>query len=154
MKKEHIKSLILNIIIPVALGGLVGFLSGSSDGYKDLIQPSFAPPGIVFPIVWTILYILMGISAYIIKKTNSIYSKKALKTYYISLAINLLWSFLFFKFKWLLFSALWIILLIYFVIKMIVEYYKIKKVAAYLQLPYLIWLIFAFILNVSIYILN
>ena len=147
-------SLFINIIIPVGLGALVGFLSGSSDGYKELIQPSFAPPGIVFPIVWTILYTLMGISAYIIKESNSENRKTALKTYYTSLIINLLWSFLFFKFKLLLLSALWILLLIYYVIKMIVQYYKIKKVASYLQLPYLLWLIFAFVLNTTIYFLN
>jgi len=147
-------SLFINIIIPVGLGALVGFLSGSSDGYKELIQPSFAPPGIVFPIVWTILYTLMGISSYIIKESDSSYRNTALKTYYISLFINLLWSFLFFKFKLLLLSALWILLLIYYVIKMIVQYYKIKKVASYLQLPYLLWLIFAFVLNITIYFLN
>ena len=157
MKKNisaKIFSLFINIIIPVGLGALVGFLSGSSSGYRDFNQPFFALPGIVFPIVWTILYTLMGISAFIIKETDSNNRQTAIKTYYIGLGINLLWSFFFFKFKWLLFSALWIILLIYFVIKMIIQYYGIKKVASYLQLPYLIWLIFAFILNITIYFIN
>ena len=151
---KKIFGLFINIIIPVGLGALVGFLSGSNSGYKELVTPSFAPPGIVFPIVWTILYTLMGISAYIIKETDSPNSQSALNTYYISLVINLIWSFLFFKFRLILFSAVWIILLIYYVIKMIVKYYKIKKVAGYLQLPYLLWLIFALILNIAIYIIN
>lgn len=158
MKKNKILleifSLLISIIIPVGLGALVGFLSGSSEGYKDLILPSFAPPGIVFPILWTILYTLMGLSAYLIKEIDSINKKNAVNTYYVSLIINLIWSFLFFKLKWLLFSALWIILLIYFVIITIIKYYKIKKVASYLQLPYLFWLFFALVLNLTIYFIN
>lgn len=152
--KVNLKKLIINITLPLLLGTIVGFLSGSSNGYQEFIKPSFAPPGIVFPIVWTILYILMGISAYIITNSNSNNKKNAIKTYYISLVINLLWSFLFFKFKLILLSAIWILLLIYFVILMIIKYFAIKKVAGLLQLPYLLWLIFAFILNISIYLIN
>ena len=152
--KNKILSFVLNIIIPLGLGALVGFLSGSNNGYNEFIKPNFAPPGIVFPTVWSILYILMGISAYMIKQSDSLYRNNALKLYYAQLIVNLLWSFLFFKFKLILFSALWILLLIYLVIKMILQFYKIKKVASYLQLPYLLWLIFAFILNLTIFILN
>lgn len=152
--KINYKSLIINILIPVGLGALVGFLSGSSDGYKDMIQPSFAPPGIVFPIVWTILYTLMGISSYLISQSNSPYKEKALFVYYLQLAVNLLWSFVFFTFHLYFLAFLWILLLIGLVIWMIIKFLPISKTAAYLQIPYLLWISFASILNFSIYLLN
>lgn len=152
MKIDY-KRLIISIIIPVGLGAIVGLLTSSSS-YKDMVQPSFAPPGILFPIVWTILYILMGISSYIISKSNNILKSDALFTYYLQLGVNLLWSFFFFTFKWYWFSAVWIILLIYLVIKMIKKFYNISRLSGYLQIPYLLWLLFALILNISIAILN
>jgi len=151
---KDIKRLVINIIIPLGLGTLSGLLSGSMNGLDGINQPAFAPAPILFPIIWTILYILMGVSAYLIEKTNNEKKEKALKTYYISLVINLLWSFIFFKFQLFLLSTLWIILLLYFVIKMTIEYFKIKKIASYLQFPYILWLTFALILNISIYLLN
>lgn len=154
MKRKKIISLLIYILIPLVLGAIVGFLSGSNDGYKEFIKPIFAPPGIVFPIVWSILYILMGISAYIVANSNSLYRNIALKNYYIQLTLNLLWSFIFFKFKLLLLSSIWILVLIYFVIQMIKYFYRTKKIAGFLQLPYLLWLIFAFILSITIYIIN
>lgn len=151
MKIDY-KKLFLNILIPVILGAIVGFLSGSSKGYDYIVQPSFAPPSIVFPIVWTILYILMGVSSYIVS-TNDAYNN-ALPSYYFQLIINLLWSFIFFKFKLYFIAFLWIILLIVSVIVMIKKFYNISRVSAYLQIPYLLWLIFAAYLNYAIYILN
>ena len=150
--KINYKKLIISILIPLGLGTLVGFLSGSSSGYKEIIQPSFAPPGWLFPVVWSILYILMGVSDYLVKEdlgTNS-----SLKIYKYQLGVNLLWSFFFFTFKWYLFSFLWIILLVVLVIKMIKEFLSINKTSSYLQIPYLLWIIFAGILNFSIYLLN
>ncbi len=150
--KIDFKRLIISILVPVVLGGIVGFLT--SGNYNDMVQPSFAPPGILFPIVWTILYILMGISYYIINSSNNILKDDANTAYYFQLIVNLLWSFIFFNFKWYLFAAIWIVLLIILVINMIKKFYNISKVSAYLQIPYLIWLVFALILNISIYILN
>lgn len=150
--KINYKKLIISILIPLGLGALVGFISGSSSGYKEIIQPSFAPPGWLFPVVWSILYILMGVSDYLVKEdlgTNS-----SLKIYKYQLGVNLLWSFFFFTFKWYLFSFLWIILLVVLVIKMIKEFLSINKTSSYLQIPYLLWIIFAGILNFSIYLLN
>ena len=152
--KVNYKSLIINILIPVLLGGIVGFLSGSSDGYKDMIQPSFAPPGIVFPIVWTILYTLMGISSYLIYQSEDKFKDKALLVYYLQLIVNLLWSFIFFTFHLYLLAFIWILLLIILVIWMIIKFLPISKTAAYLQIPYLLWIIFAAILTFSIYLLN
>ena len=130
------------------LGFMVGMLSGSGKGYSNIVQPSFAPPGWLFPVVWTILYILMGIGDYLTKDS------KSLSIYKYQLGVNLLWSFLFFTFKWYLISFLWIILLIVLVVKMIKEFDSINDKAGKLQIPYLIWIIFACILNFSIYILN
>lgn len=154
IKKRKFVQLILYIIIPLGLGALTGFLSGSYNGYSNFTKPPFAPPGIIFPIVWSILYTLMGISSYKISISDSPFRTTALKSYYIQLIVNLLWSFIFFKFKLFLLAALWIVLLIILVIKMIIEFKKVNKVAAYLQIPYLLWLIFALILNISIYLLN
>ena len=150
--KINYKKLIISIIIPLGLGFLVGLLSNSGSNYKDLIQPVFAPPSWVFPVVWTILYILMGISDYLVKEELN--TNKSLNIYKYQLGVNLLWSFIFFNFKWYLFAFIWIILLIILVIKMIKEFININKTSGYLQIPYLIWLIFAAILNLSIYILN
>ena len=141
------KKLFLSILIPVGLGALVGFITSGSTNYTSLNQPSFAPPAIVFPIVWTILYTLMGISSYIISESSSPNKEKALSTYWIQLIINLLWSIIFFTFNLKTFAFIWIILLIVFVIKMIKEFLSIRKIAGHLQIPYLLWLIFAAILN-------
>ena len=147
--KINIRKLLISIIIPIFLGSVVGFLTSGSNNYNDMIQPSFAPPGILFPIVWTILYILMGISSYIVSEKNG-----NLDIYVVQLIVNLLWSFLFFTFKWYLLSFLWILLLIVLVVIMIKDFYKFSKISAYLQIPYLLWIIFAAILNFSIYVLN
>ena len=121
--------------------------------YETLKQSLFAPPGIVFPIVWTILYVLMGVS-YGILKTNNKTSDEIDSIYYLQLGVNALWSIFFFIFKWRLFSFLWIILLAAFVIIMIKRFYEKNKLAGLLQIPYIIWIVFASYLNIAIYILN
>ena len=121
--------------------------------YGTLQKPFLAPPGIVFPIVWTILYILMGISYGILKSNN----KNNLEIdfiYYFQLAVNALWSIFFFVFKWRLFSFIWIIILIILAIHMIKLFYEKNKIAGLLQIPYVLWIIFASYLNLAFYILN
>ncbi len=152
--KINFKKLLINIIVPVGLGALVGLLTSPSSSYKEMIQPSFAPPGILFPIVWTILYILMGVSNYIIMESDDYGYKDALSVSYTQLGVNLLWSFIFFSFKQYFLAFIWIILLIVLVISMIKRFYSISKVSALIQIPYLLWLIFASILNFSIFLLN
>ncbi len=115
-----------------------------------LIKPALFPPKILFPIVWTILYILMSISLYLSSK----YDNEVYKVYGIQLVLNSLWSPLFFMFKTYLFSTIELIILLFFVIIMMYQMYLKNKVAGYLQIPYVIWLIFALFLNVSIFILN
>lgn len=154
MVKINYKYLLLSILLPVFLGSFIGFLTAPFNDYYEIILPSFAPSGTLFPIVWTILYILMGISSYLIVVSRTSNKYDALFIYGIQLVINLFWSVWFFVFKFYLLSFIWILLLIAFVVIMIKKFYEISKLSAYLQIPYLLWLAFAGILNISIYLLN
>lgn len=148
--KINYKKLITYILIPVILGSIIGLIT--KNNYKEIIMPDFTPPRILFPIVWSILYILMGISRYLISDKEN--NNKAITIYRLQLIINLLWPILFFSFKLLFFSFIWIILLIILVIIMIIKFYKLSKTSALLQIPYLLWIIFASILNYTIYTSN
>ena len=142
--------LFIDILIPVAIGGIVGFIINPYIDYNSLVQPPLSPPSIVFPIVWTILYVLMGISYYLLKNPG----KKEKIFYFVQLGVNALWSLFFFIGKFYLFSFIWIVLLDVLVIFMIGIFYHNNKASAYLQIPYLIWILFATYLNLGIYILN
>lgn len=150
---EKIKIYAKTILIPVLIGGVVGLIISSAIDYNSLQKPFLAPPSIVFPIVWTILYILMGIS-YGILKSKGLTDKKIDLIYYIQLAVNAAWSIIFFLLKWRLFAFIWILLLDILVILMIIKFYKKDKTAGLLQIPYLLWTLFASYLNLAIYILN
>lgn len=149
MVKTYLKS----ILIPVLIGTLVGIIVSNYMDYNSLIKPAISPPAIIFPIVWTVLYILMGVS-YGILKSNSLLTEKEKNIYYLQLFVNYLWPIFFFVFDWRLFSFLWILLLIVLVVIMIKEFYEKNKTAGLLQIPYLLWLVFAAILNLLIYFLN
>lgn len=152
----QLKPLIFSLAIPLVLGFIGSLLGGNFNDYTVINRPVFSPPAILFPIVWTILYILMGISSYLIYTSDANEEKKksALSIYLIQLILNSLWSLIFFRFDLYLFAFIWIILIIITVIIMIYKFIKINPIAGYLQIPYLIWLIFASILNYSIYLLN
>ena len=141
------QKLIKNILIPVIMGGIIGLIINPFMNYQDLNKPPISPPGIIFPIVWTILYIIMGYSFYKQNEQNK-------TIYYTQLIVNGLWSIFFFVFKWYLFSFIWIILLILLVIIMIKEFYKVNKLSGLINIPYLIWLIFAAYLSFGVYLLN
>ena len=144
---------IKSILIPVALGGIVALLISGFMDYNELNKPPLSPPGFIFGIVWTILYILMGISYGILDYKNLI-DTNTKNIYYLQLFVNLLWPIAFFVFKWRLFAFIWLIFLVILIIKMMIEFYKKDKTAAYLQIPYLLWSIFAAYLNIGIYLLN
>lgn len=149
--KINFKKLILIIVITVLVGSIfVPFVDMNI--YKEIIKPKFAPPSIVFPIVWGILFILMSISLYIVTEESS--DDSNIKIYAAQLIVNSLWNLIFFGFKWFLLGFIWIIILLILVIIMIVKYYKVNKVAGLLQIPYVIWLLIAFYLNFSIYLSN
>ncbi|MEE1065764.1 MAG: TspO/MBR family protein [Acutalibacteraceae bacterium] len=149
------KPLLVNIIIPLAVGTLAGLVTreGMQD-YNNVIKPSLSPPDWLFPIVWTILYTLMGISTYLIYNKDDNVNKTSFIIYAFQLAINFIWPILFFGFKAYLFAFIIIIILILLVSAMIFLFYKENIIAAKLQVPYLIWLLFAAYLNISVYLLN
>lgn len=151
----NIKKLLFFVIGTIIIGGIFGFLTmGSMNAYNELIKPPLTPPGILFPIVWTILFILMGVSLYIVTETKYTDLTKVYRIYIIQLIVNSLWTLLFFGLNLRLLSFFWILLLIALVVIMIIRFYRINKTAAYLQIPYLLWLIFASYLNLSLYLLN
>lgn len=151
----NIKKLLFFIISTIIIGGLFGFFTmGNMNAYNELIKPPLTPPGFVFPIVWSILFILMGISLYIVSESKYRDKTGAYKIYIIQLLVNSVWTLLFFGLNWRLVSFIWLILLIVLVIIMIVRFYKINKTSALLQIPYLLWITFAGYLNLALYILN
>ena len=150
---SNLKIYVKSILITVILGGLVGFIISGYIDYNSLQKPPLAPPSSSFPIVWTILYILMGISYGILKSNNLVDSKISL-IYYSQLIVNLLWPSAFFVLKWRFFAFLWIILLVVLVINMIIQFYNKNQLSGLLQIPYLLWLLFATYLNLGVYLLN
>lgn len=149
--------LIKSIAIPIVMGAVAGFLTRDAmQDFEALNQPPLSPPGWLFPIVWTILYVLMGISAYMIKVADASTEEidDALTIYRYQLIANFLWPVFFFNFGWYLFSFVWLILLWILVIFMIRKFYTISKPAAYLNIPYIIWLTFAAYLNFGVWWLN
>lgn len=154
--KINFKKLIIVTIITFLVGGFFGFLTmGNMDVFKELNKP-FELPGIIFPIVWSILYLLMSISYYIsTEKSKTKEEKKSIRSIYIvQLIVNSLWTLIFFGFNLYFIGFLWILLLISLVVIMIYRMFKASKLSAYLQIPYLLWLIFAGFLNFSIFLLN
>lgn len=153
MKIQNPSSLILYVLIPLAVGSFSALLSGTGNT-TAFIQPSFAPPAVLFPIVWTVLYILMGISSYLIFRSSNPSKSAALKVYALQLLFNFFWSILFFRLDAYLPAFLWLIIMIVLIVIMIYQFYQISPLAAYLQLPYLVWCLFAAVLNLAIYQLN
>ena len=155
--KINKKALIIAIAIPLLVGTVSGFISSSSmEQFGQLNKPPLAPPGFLFPIVWTILYTLMGIASYLVFSSNQKQEdvNDALSVYALQLAVNFFWSIFFFNLEWYLFAFFWLILLWILILYTILLFYRISKPAAYLMIPYLIWVTFAGYLNLRIYILN
>ena len=140
---KKLKPYIISVVIALAVGGLSAVVtSDSMDVYSKINQPALSPPSILFPIVWTILFTLMGISAALIYSFRD------------NLAVNFIWSIFFFNMQAYLFSFIWLLLLLVVIAVMIVLFKKVSPLAAYLQIPYLLWVTFAGYLNLSIYLLN
>ena len=155
---KKIKPYIIALLIPLAVGGLSAFLTKDNMSlYRDVVTPPLSPPSFLFPLVWTILYILMGVSSLMIYKARSVSIKQrasALSTYASSLIINFAWSIIFFNFRAFFLAFVWLVLLFYLIIRTILEYKEIEKRAAYLQIPYAVWVAFAGYLSFSIWLLN
>ena len=142
---------IIEILIALLVGGLSAYLTKDAmSDFEALAKPPLSPPGFLFPVVWTVLFVLMGISAAIVyEKSGSVPF-----IYRLSLIVNFLWSIIFFNMGAYLFAFIWLLLLLLLIAMTIIEYSKVSKTAAYLQIPYLLWVIFAGYLNFFIWYLN
>ncbi len=148
------RNLITCIAIPLAVGSLSALLTRNSmESFNSITKPALAPPGWLFPVVWTILYVLMGIASYLVL-TSGKPNEKALTTYGIQLIFNFFWSIIFFNLELYLFAFIWLVLLWLLILKTVRLFYQISKHAGYLMIPYLLWVTFAGYLNFSIYVLN
>lgn len=151
MKK--LKIYLKAIAVPVIIGLIIGFITSNSIDYNELAKPPFSPPGGLFPVIWTILYVLMGVSFGLLRSKNLV-DDNVSSVYYAQLFVNSLWSIFFFTLKWRLFSFIWILILAALVLLMVVRFYRKNKVAGLLQIPYLVWVVFASYLNLGVYLLN
>lgn len=148
---------LLSVAIPLAVGGLSTLITGDIEGvYDSMMQPSFAPPAQVFPIVWGILYTLLGVSLFLVVKDglDKPGVRDAVFYYAISLVLNLLWTPIFFRWNLILFAAIWLIAMIIFAVITAYKFYNINKLAGILMVPYILWLLFALALNIGYYFLN
>ena len=157
MKKHNISDMLIYIISAEIVGAVSALLSGGfSDFFDKYQEPPLLPPAWLFPVVWTILYAVMGYSAYLIHNSDAdpTQKKTALTIYRVQLALNFLWSIIFFRFEalWAAFAvimALWVM-----IIAMIANFRKISPAAAYMNIPYLIWVTFAAYLNLATALIN
>ena len=155
---KKIKPYIISILAALLVGGASAFLTrGNMDLYSQINKPPLAPPSVLFPIVWTILFTLMGISSamiYVQRGENIGESHTSLRIYALQLIVNFFWSIIFFNMRSYLFAFIWLLLLLSLIIMMIIQFKKISRTAAYLQIPYAVWVTFAGYLNLMIYLLN
>ena len=151
----NLKRLLIALAVPLAVGALSAFASGSfSEQYAVVNKPPLSPPGWVFPVVWTLLYLAMGYASYLVMTVGGRDAKDALTVYYVQLALNFLWRILFFRFRLYTFAIFELILLIAAVTVMVIRFSHVEERAGYLTLPYLIWLCFALYLNIGVAVLN
>ena len=159
VKEKRIRwdQLIICILIPLAVGTLSGLISQNAwMTFENVQKPPLSPPGWLFPVVWTVLYILMGIASYLIIQSDAPADRTspALLIYGIQLFFNFFWSILFFNLEWYLFSFFWLLVLWGLILLMMILFYRIHRVSAYLLIPYLLWVTFAGYLNLGIYLVN
>ncbi len=161
MKKETKNNILIfavAVIIPLAVGGFSAFLTKDNMNiYEEIKTPPLSPPSFLFPVVWTVLYALMGVSSALIWQKRSLNKDKAdtaLLIYAASLVFNFIWSLIFFNFRMYLFAFIWLVVLLILIILTIIKYRRLSPLAAYLQIPYALWVAFAGYLNFGIYLLN
>lgn len=151
------KTYVFWILLAEGVGGLSGILTreGTQRYLETAAKPPLTPPGIVFPIVWTVLFLLMGIGAARIWLTPPTEDRsKALKIFLLQLGVNFFWSVLFFNWECYAFSLVWLLGLWMLILWMIVLYSRLDRPAALLQIPYLLWVSFAAYLNYGVWVLN
>lgn len=144
---------LLYILTPLIGGSIVGLIINKSIDYNYLVNPPLSPPSYLFPIVWSILYLLIGTSYYIYRKNNND-DPLTIRLYYIQLILNYLWSIIFFTLKLRTLAVIWIIVLAITIIYLMIRFYKEEKTSFYLLIPYILWVLFATYLNIGIIVLN
>ncbi|MBE6153159.1 MAG: tryptophan-rich sensory protein [Firmicutes bacterium] len=149
---KNILRSIFYLFFPLLVGTIVGIVTSPGTEFRLLNKPPLSPPSILFPIVWSILYLLMGISYYIFRKNNN--DETISLVYYIQLFINAMWSVIFFLWELRLVAVFWIIILDIFVGLLIYLFYKKEEISSYLNIPYFLWCLFATYLTIGFYILN
>lgn len=157
MKRNNLYDLLIFVLSAELAGVLSSLFSGDiSTVYDTLEKPPLSPPAWVFPIVWIILYALMGISAFIVYRSDGepVRVKSALRVYWLQLVVNFSWSIVFFRFQAFWAAAVVLAILLVLVITMLVKFAKIRPAAALINVPYLLWLLFAGYLNVATAVLN
>lgn len=157
MKTVDIRKLLISIILPLSTGAIAGIFTARAipEWYATLNQPSFNPPNWIFGPVWTTLYIIMGISFFLIWKLESGKERnQAIVIFLVQLLLNLGWSFCFFYFKMIGLALIEILLLWSTIFLMLTRFYKLKPLAAYLNIPYLLWVTYATVLNAAYFYLN
>ena len=152
---KHWKVYLISILVALAVGGLgTWFTSGGLETYQEVIKPALTPPSSVFPIVWNILYILMGVSFARVLLQGAGNQKTAIIIYGAQLLANFIWSILFFGMDLYCIAFLWLIVLWILILAMVVSFYRVDPLAGVLQVPYLLWVGFAGYLNLMICLLN
>lgn len=136
-----------------ALGGLLGGASGFKS-FEVLQKPPLTPPAAVFPIVWSALYLLMGIAAYLVWSSGDLDRGASLRMYFLQLLVNILWPLFFFRLQWRLFAFFWLLLLLALLSLTMAGFRYIRKSSYWLLVPYFLWVLFAGYLNLGIYLLN
>lgn len=152
--KTQWKKLLISVAPPLITGGIAALLTSDSMKLYDLMnKPAASPPAWIFPVVWTILYVLMGIASYLVLTSGKpvIFAESL---YLLQLFFNFVWPLLFFNRQWYLLSWIWLVLLWVLVFLTLAAFRKISRCASLLLLPYLLWLTFAGYLNLAVYLLN
>ncbi len=138
----------------LVVGAFSSVVGGTMKGFDGINTPPITPAPVVFSVAWTILYLLMGISAYLVYESKGGMTKKSLALYIAQLAVNFLWPVFFFRLHAFTFSFIWLLLLLVLVIMMTVNFWSIRPAAGYLHIPYILWLVFAGVLNCMVITLN
>ncbi len=157
MKTTKLLKLVLSLALPLTAGAVAGLATVNAipEWYSTLKSPPFSPPNWIFGPVWTVLYLLMGLSFYLVwTEPASRLRNIAMILYSVQLLLNFCWTFLFFYFKQIGWAFAEIVVLWIFIAGMIVLFYKVRRAAAYLNIPYLSWVSFAAVLNAAYFLLN
>ena len=153
-QKFNWKAFLFFVGLTLVVGALSGLLGGAMEGFQGLAKPPLTPPPIVFPIVWGVLYLLIGIAAYLVWNSGDLDRGASLRLYLLQLLVNALWPLLFFRLQWRLAAFFWILLLIALVSLTLTGFTYIRKAAGRLLVPYLLWILFAAYLNLGFYLMN